>query len=266
MSGIMGMFFGLPFWVRVSLMLFVIAVLWAIFRKVICWVLSLIPYILRKIFRVFYLLIEMPIAALHKKCGSCFYKIDNMLSLIGEKTDSILHCWYMAWHYPKKIHLGIFLLVYVVCVVLIVVPSFMKTDSNLKFGENAYMRCETRFIKWLQERELYKPTIEAYMNQGKQIESGSVEIDSFNVTLVVSGVSSTLLVRDIPSTENCIILDRLQNNDTVIWKGQLVFSEADNSHVEPWVKVETANGIEGWCRLFYLHPDDYAEQEFYVIL
>ncbi|MBD5554509.1 MAG: SH3 domain-containing protein [Roseburia sp.] len=266
MSGIMDMFFRLPFGVRVAMLLLMIVVLWAIFRKVICWVLSLIPYVLIKIFRIFYLLIEMPIAALHKKWGSCFYKIDNILSLVGEKTDTVLHCWYMAWHYPKKFHLGISLLVYAVCVALIVVPSFMKTDSNLKFGENAYRHCETRFIKWLEEREWYNPTMQAAMNQEEQIESGSAETDSFDVILVVSGVSSSLLVRDIPSTENCIILDRLQNDDTVIWKGQLVFSEADNSHIEPWVKVVTANGVEGWCRLFYLHPDDYMEQEFYVIL
>lgn len=85
------------------------------------------------------------------------------------------------------------------------------------------------------------------------------------ITLVVSGVSSSLLVRDIPSTEDCIILGRLQNDDVVVWSGQMVFSEVDNGHVEPWVKIVTVDGVEGWSRLYYLHPEQYVDMEFQVI-
>lgn len=82
--------------------------------------------------------------------------------------------------------------------------------------------------------------------------------------LVVSGVNSSLLVRDIPSTENCTVLDRLQNDDIVVWTGQMVFAEAEGDHVEPWVKIITQNNVEGWSRLYYLHPEQYADEVYFV--
>ncbi|MEY8426586.1 SH3 domain-containing protein [Lachnospiraceae bacterium 46-15] len=60
-------------------------------------------------------------------------------------------------------------------------------------------------------------------------------------------------------------LCRLKNGDAVLWRGELVFAEADDEHVEPWVKIVTGDGIEGWSRLFYLHPEEYQGMEFEVI-
>ena len=82
---------------------------------------------------------------------------------------------------------------------------------------------------------------------------------------MVSGVSSSLLVRDMPSMEDCEVLERLVNGDMVIWRGEMRFSEAEDEHVEPWVKVVTEEGTEGWSRLFYLHPEEHADMEFRVV-
>ena len=80
----------------------------------------------------------------------------------------------------------------------------------------------------------------------------------------MSGISTSLLVRDSPSVEEGAILDRLKNGDVVIWRGEMRFSKTDDSHVEPWVKIITESGVEGWSRLFYLHPEPYADVEFWV--
>lgn len=87
---------------------------------------------------------------------------------------------------------------------------------------------------------------------------------TFGTILVVSGVSSSLLVRDIPSMNNCVVLERLGNGDKVLWTGEIQFSEAEDNHVEPWVKIVTEDGEEGWSRPFYLHPEEYVGVEFYV--
>lgn len=267
MKIIVGRFFLLPFWLRVVIILFLlIVVVWMVFGKVIRWVLSFVPFVLNKIFRVLYLLIEIPVTILHKKFGSDFYKIENWLSNMGERVDAKLDYWYKEWHSPKKSSFGKTFFVYILCVFVVVVPSVMKLENKvIKCGELAYTHCEAILLKWLEEREWYNYSKEVALKQEVQEEENSLEKECFEETLVVSGVSSSLLVRDIPSIDNCTILTRLYNDDIVIWRGQLVFSEAENSHVESWAKVETVDGMEGWCRLFYLHPSDYKDKKFCVI-
>ena len=64
--------------------------------------------------------------------------------------------------------------------------------------------------------------------------------------------------------QNGTALERLHNDDVVLWNGEMIFAEAEGKHVEAWVKVTTKNGIEGWSRLYYLRPKDYEEIIFYV--
>lgn len=257
----------------VLVLFLLIVLLWLILGKVILRVLSVIPFLLKKVCWCFYLLLEMPVAFLHKKFGSNFGKIDHALLCAGEKIDNVMQSWYKAWHYPSKIHIGRLLIVYFACVIFIVLPTFVRVDNNiLSSGKTTYERYETRFASWLEERGLYEPAEWHVWNQEKQDDEDmakskeEISKDNFEeITLVVSGVDTSLLIRDVPSIDECNVLDNLQNDDAVIWKGQLIFAKAENDHVEPWVKVTTANGAEGWCRLFYLHPDEYENKEFHVI-
>lgn len=266
-------FFLLPFWLRVVLLLlFVIVLLWSIFGKIILRILSLIPFVLKKVCWRLYLLLETPIAFLHKRFGSTFGKIDNVLLGVAEKVDTAMKNWYKAWHSPDKIHFGRLLLVYFVCVAFIVLPSFVNIDNKiLRFGETTYVHYETSLADWLKEHGWYDSVIKSAWNQDEtneedvvEYEDEIIEDDFEEITLIVSGVDTSLLIRDIPSVEECTILERLQNDDMVTWEGQLTFAEAENEHIEPWVKVITASGVEGWCRLFYLHPDENESKEFRV--
>lgn len=269
----MEMFFLLPFWLRAALILFlVIVLLWLALGKIILKILSVIPFLLRKVCWYIYLILETPVAMLHKKFGSVFGKMDNALSHAGERVDTVMQAWYKAWHFPDKIHFGRLLLIYGVCVIFVVFPSFVNIDNKfLSFGERTYTHYETRFASWMEKKGWYDPEAKVAWNQEEQAEEEDLELedeiteDDFEeITLVVSGVESSLLIRDIPSVDDCAVLDRLVNEDTVIWRGQMIFAKADNDHVEPWVKVITSNDAEGWCRLFYLHPDEYEGKEFRV--
>lgn len=258
-------FFGiLPLGVRVAIVLFLlIVILWRFFGKIILWILSWVPFVLEKIFRYLYLLIEMPVSALHKKFGAGFYTIENRLSHAGEMIDDAINFWFAAWHSPKEIHLKKLLLIYAFCVAFVIGPAVLKVDEKLRVGEILYIHCENSFVSWLTEH-VGDDSAVAALEQEKQMESELSDDDSFEITLVVSGVNSSLLVRDIPDTQNCVVLERLYNSDKVIWRGRMVFSETDNGHVEPWAKVITANGVEGWSRLYYLQPEQYSDMEFYV--
>lgn len=269
----MEMFFLLPFWLRVVVSLFlVIVLLWLVFGKIILKILSIIPFLLRKVFWYIYLILETPVAILHKKFGSVFGKTAHALSCAGERVDTVMQAWYKAWHFPDKIHIGRLFLVYGVCVIFVILPSFVNFDNGFfSFGERTYTNCETRFASWMEKKGWYDPDAKLAWNQEEQAQEEDVEPedeiteDSFEeITLVVSGVESSLLIRDVPSVDDCDVLDRLVNDDVVLWRGQMAFAKADNDHIEPWVKVITSNGAEGWCRLFYLHPDEYEGKEYFV--
>lgn len=265
----------LPFWARAAIILFLfVFIFWGIFRKFILFILSPIPYCIRKLFQLFYLLIEIPIAALHQKFGNIFYNIDNNLSRIGEKTDNSIHLWYTNWRHPKAWNFWKTLLAYALFLFFILIPSILKTDFFiLDIGERIYVHCETSFVRMLKQTNWYTTEeikakeaaaaeIAAAQNQEIVPETESEESVTFQTTLFVSGVDNSLLVRDLPVIENCTILERLQNGDAVTWDGTMVFSKADNEHIEPWVKITTIDGIEGWSRLFYLYPELYEEVEF----
>ncbi len=267
MNLIIESFISLPFFWRVTILLFfIIFVIWRIFGKWILWILSIIPFALQGFFRAIYWLLEIPVAALHKKLGICFYKIDNLLSQFGKKIDSVLLRWNKAWRLPKKICLWKSLFVYVVCVVVITLPSLIKVETDIyRKGECIYLQYESILINWFEKCGWYNKAETVSLNQDIQAtQEISEELETSPITLVVSGLNSSLLVRDTPSTENFIELDRLYNGDTVTWSGLLIFSEMGNDSIEPWVKVITPNGIEGWTRLFYLYPEQYDNTEFYV--
>lgn len=263
-------FVAWPYWLRAALVLFVgMFVLGFLPGKFILWMLSMIPYLLQRIFRVCYILVELPVSWLHKKFGLSFYEADNHLASMGEKIDAVLTRWYQAWHAPKKIHFGRFFLIYGVCVVLVVAPSYIETKSSfLKMGETAYTFGETRFVDWSIKNGWYHPyAVTASANresQEEQIEDATMEIEVFEEEMVVSGVSKSLLVRKTPSIKKGKILKRLKNGDLVIWNGKMRFAKAEDDHTEPWVKIVTEDGVKGWCRLYYLRPKENKKKVFQV--
>lgn len=270
MSVIINSFISLPlFWRAAILLFFIIVVIWKSFGRRILWILSIIPFLLQWFFRFLYLLLEGPVSLLHKKLGTSFYKISNTLSQYGEKIDSIIGQWYSKWHSLKKIYLWKILLAYVLCVAIIIFPSLMKAEADIyRTGENAYLYCERVLVDWFKKQEWYKSVESISLKEDIGLEQDNQdnlsELKPSNITLNVAGLKSSLLVRDIPSTTNSVELDRLYNGDIVIWSGELIFAEVNGEGIEPWVKVMTVAGIEGWTRLSYLYPERYNDVEFYV--
>lgn len=96
----------------------------------------------------------------------------------------------------------------------------------------------------------------------KEIDQEETELSQ--IKLIVAGVNSSLLVRDIPNMESGTALERLHNGDVVTWTGEMVFAEAKDNHIEAWAKVVTQNEVEGWSCLFYLHPQNYENISYHV--
>lgn len=246
---------GFPFWLRSAISLYIIIFgFWSVFRKIILRVLSAIPFIIRFIFPYIYQIVEIPVYMLHKKFGDNYYKIDNLMSKIGQKTYLFINKWYITWHNPEKYSLKRALIVYCVCTMFVILPHFFKIDNRmLKLGEEIYIKCENRIALCFEEQQAAdKLTMALWKNFEKEM-------------IISKTIDSFLLVRGSPSENNKSTLDWLKDGDVVIWKGKIYFSEDKTGNIEPWIKVMTQSGVEGWIQLRYIQAEEYMNIEFYMV-
>lgn len=264
MSLIVEKFMTFPVEIREGVVLFLFFVLWGLLGRKVLRILSIIPFLIRKAFRYIYLLIEIPVAALHKKIGLGFYHADKFLSDIGEKIDRTMQNWHGCWRASEQIRFVKLMTFYIVAIAFILLmPAERNSNGTLEIGKEKYLCYEEALIRWFEKHGWYSPSSVEQPDLEQNIPA-EMENTEEKIALVVFGVNSSLLVRDIPSVKNSVTLERIYNDDTVIWTGQLVFAEVSDGEVEPWVKVVTSNEIEGWSRLYYLKPEKYSDMQFYV--
>lgn len=269
MNQLIEYFMSMPLWGRIMAVLAIIFCVWWIFGKKVFWILSIVPFVLKHLFFLIYRIIECPIEFLHRKFGKCFSKLDEGWALIGEKIITKMERWYDIWHKTGVCAFGKILLGYIIVAAYFVIPVFFDLNVEpVAAGKKFYQEMEVNFLKWSSEKgwyEIKEETSESERTVDEQEQQNSTEEEQEDVIeLVVCGLNSTLLVRQIPSTEASDILDNLYNGDVVIWSGEMVFSEVDEEKIEPWVKIQTEAGIEGWSRLAYLRPVEYKDIEYYV--
>ena len=254
-------FFSVDIRLRAAILLSLIIVLfWWILGKVIIHFISFFPYLLRGIFKGIYLLIEAPVCWIHTRTGSFFYKIDNGLAGIGNKIDAFLGRWYRCWRNPESRHIFLSIAIYCILVIWICIPYHVdESDTGFVSGQIVYLNLENKLIYWLETHNLYKENTEEIMayNEGEQVKDGNI---TNGIMMKVITQKDPLSIRDIPSLVNCVILESVEKENTVFWKGDMTFGSGRNGGIEPWIKVETLDGTVGWARLIYLCPAD--EEDF----
>lgn len=253
-------FIDFPFGIRVAIVLFLaIFVIWKLLGSKILWILSFIPFLVRKISLGLYVLIQEVLHILHKRIGWIFGTADREFVNVGKGIDERIGIWHNKWKTASKPKWKSCLLAYIIGCVIIIVPSYLKIDSKIiKAGENGFLLCEEIFQKQIAKSEWYDPQKKSTLGEGlfKASDAGNAWKSGFETTLMVAGLNSSLLVRDIPEVENSVILDRLYNDDCVTWNGEIAYSYVEN-RVEPWAKITMENGTMGWSRMDYLYPVQY---------
>ena len=251
-------YLSLPIIIRVSFVLFICFFgVWGALRKIILRILAFIPFILEKIFKPLFLLIESPIAMIHKKIGGPFIKIDNGFSRWGFSIDEKLTFLYHSWRKPKEFNWIRVLICYLVCTIYVLLPSMLDINASfLTKGEMCFENMEQKLRDWMADTYNEEEIISDSDVDGK------TQNDEEDI-LIVYGVSTSLLVRDNPSVEQGIVLKRLYNGNCVYWQGECVFAEVEDK-IEPWVKIKTLDGVEGWCRLMYLYPKEYRNAVYHI--
>ncbi len=249
----------------ILLALMVIIFWWILGRKVL-WIASGLPYLLRKLFQYVYMLIEIPVCFIHKKLGTSFYKLDNGMASVGQIIDLFFEKWYSLWHFQRKKYIIPSLIVYFVLIFWICIPSDAnKEGAGLLSGKNVYLKVENGLINQMKKHNWYQEkTDTAYVSNQAEEPAKETQKISRDIMLIVCTTYSPLDIRDIPSVKDCEILDRADKGSIVLWKGDIAFGTGDSGNIEPWVKVETVNGITGWARLNYLCPQ--KEEDFELTL
>ena len=149
-------------------------------------------------------------------------------------------------------------------IIIVVPPKVFSNDSVLCIPGNVYCEEESKLVNKIEAGQR-KKVITDISEEVMQNEDETFEVTEPDlIELRVVGIRTALLIRDVPSVERGIALERLKNNDVVKWSGQLIFAETEDNHKEAWVKIISQNGIEGWSRLDYLCPTHYETEEYQV--
>lgn len=262
-------FFALNLEIRAAILLaLLIVIFWWMLGRKLLWVASVLPYLLRKIFRYVYILIEIPVCFIHKKLGTSFYKLDNGMSGTGQIVDSFFEKWYQRWHNARKKYIIFSLIIYFILIFWICAPfGYKKEAEGFLSGKNVYLELENGLLGLLKKYNWYqeKDSIAYVSNQpDKSAMDATIAEEqkvSRDIMLIVSTAYLPLDIRDVPSVEDCEILAQADKGSIVVWRGDMAFGPGDSGHIEPWVKVETGNGIIGWARLNYLCPQNLEDFE-----
>lgn len=242
------------------LMAMLVIVFWWFLGKILIRFASLLPYLLRIAFRGVYLLIEAPVCWIHGRVGSVFYRIDNGLASVGDRIDFFLERWHTRWRNPGSRHIFLSIVIYCVLMLWICLPYRAENaDVKLFSGQGIYLRAENKLTDWLESHNLYgEQLVEAVSYEEPVSYKEPEQVEKENITegiaMMVITNKDPLSIRDIPSTENCEILERIEKGNIVLWEGEMTFGSGSNGGIEPWVKVETPAGTVGWARLIYLCP------------
>lgn len=265
MSFVVGFFETISVECRVAFLMCFVFLLWLLVGRIILWIMSGIPFLLIKLHRLIYYIVQIPISFLHKKFGSALYKADNGVAVIGVHIEDLLQKWYIRWHAKGKTNKKIEILCFIVIYIIIVVPpKVFSNDSVLCIPGNVYCEEESKLVNKIEAGQR-KKVITDISEEVMQNEDETFEVTEPDlIELRVVGIRTALLIRDVPSVERGIALERLKNNDVVKWSGQLIFAETEDNHKEAWVKIISQNGIEGWSRLDYLCPTHYETEEYQV--
>ena len=255
MKAFISHFFSMDIRVRAAvLMAMFITVFWWFLGKMIIRVASLFPYLLRGAFRGVYLLIEAPVCWVHGRVGSFFYRIDNGLVSVGNRVDIFLQRWYSNWRNPENRHIFLPILIYCVLLIWICIPYREENaDIGLFSGQGTYLKVENKLTDWLESYDLYGEQMEEAVSyeEPERVEKENI---TESIAMKVVTQKDPLSIRDVPSIENCEILENVEKENVVLWKGEMAFGSGSDGRIEPWIRVETSAGTIGWARLIYLCP------------
>jgi hypothetical protein len=205
--------FEIPIAWRAVLFFGILFLIWAIFGKLLLKMLSVIPWILNKFFWGLYILLEIPISALHRKFGSSFESTDNGWTTIMEKICVFFDTAVKKMRKPKSIYGGRIFGIYLLIAAYFLIPFWANlTERPFTFWHEAYISREMAVVAWMVDKDW--------------ITDNNVE-NSANIEPVrrILHTPTTRIIETIPL--NGQIMQFNYNDDN----GEIVFSFYENDYI-----------------------------------
>ena len=153
MRDIIEAFLSLPIGGRATIFVGILFLLWGILGRTILKIISILPWLLKKLFFGIYILIEIPVSILHSMFGSIFGKIDQGLARFTEKFCDVMDKWYGKMNKPKTINSGRAFAVYLVIATFLLIPSVANlTEKPFTFWHESYVKREAVVVQWMDDK------------------------------------------------------------------------------------------------------------------
>lgn len=146
-------FLLIPVEARVTILMGILVFVWCVFGKLILKIVSVLPWLLNKLFLGGYMIIEIPISILHSKYGSVFGKIDQGLTTGTEKACCFMNKLFKKMKNSKNIYTGRVIVLYLVIVAYVLIPYFANlTEKPFTFWQDWYIEKELVVYKWMDDK------------------------------------------------------------------------------------------------------------------
>ena len=145
-------FLEVPIGGRAAIFIGIIVLLWCVFGKLILKLASILPWGFKKIFIWIYMLLEMPIGALHSKFGGIFGGIDQGLANISESVCAFMDKLLRKMNRPQTIYRARFLVAYLLLLAYLIIPMCANlTEKPFTFWQKSYIKSETKAVEWMND-------------------------------------------------------------------------------------------------------------------
>ena len=146
-------FLELPVAVRCTIFLGIVLILYWMLGKLALHILSLVPWLLKKLFYGLYCLLGIPVSALHRAFGGVFGKIDQGLATAAEWLCSVCDKLHAKMKKPKTMFNGRAFLIYIALGAYLLIPLGLELNEGIfTFWQESYLSKEASVLKFIISR------------------------------------------------------------------------------------------------------------------
>lgn len=203
--------------------------------KYLLHLLSFVPFLLDKLLRGIYILIELPVNTFHRKFGGNFYDIENAIARAAEKMESLLIRWHNRWLHAKTSILLV-LAIYLGTVLFTgVIPLLAGTmNAPIAKGGRLYLQLESKLIERAEDHGWYVTPEKIIQNSVfMKIDDTHIlkkgQLKNLDFAPVLQDGCPYLPVRDIASALGGTVSWNSKNQQAVVRLGKNVVRLSEES-------------------------------------
>lgn len=144
---------SLPIGGRAAIFFGSVLMIWLIFAKPLLKLLSIVPWIFKKMIWYLYMLLEIPVSISHRKFGGIFGAVDQGITIFFEKIHNFMEKLYQKIHNPNKLFRREIFIIYLILCAYLLIPVWANlTEEPFTFWQSTYEKNEMSIVQWMIEK------------------------------------------------------------------------------------------------------------------